>query len=296
MDNEVFKQNLEGESIRPGGPVIIQMLFKGPVAMPGKEQMAAAMARHLGSVECICHDEKTAGFAALEHVAKFSDGTAPVQLMVMGCLDFEGSKFDSFSISQMWDCREERERILCECRYQVVAMDMLAAALPALERTKVDMDFLDALAELYPGCKAVYFQSCGKLFSMDDLRSFQGDGPDRFIRFGVNVRLFNIQGTKDMLVDTVGMSTLFLPDLQYHFHDMDSNLVVSHAYDLASYILKNDNSIQDGETVDGVRGGRMCPELQWSCRYERALIQPPREVLDVHMGEYASGSGRQVTL
>ena len=51
MDNEVFKQNLEGESIRPGGPVIIQMLFKGPVAMPSKEQMAAAMARHLGSVE-----------------------------------------------------------------------------------------------------------------------------------------------------------------------------------------------------------------------------------------------------
>ena len=146
MDNEVFKQNLEGESIRPGGPVIIQMLFKGPVAMPGKEQMAAVMARHLGSVECICHDEKTAGFAALEHVAKFSDGTAPVQLMVTGCLDFEGSKFDSFSISQMWDCREERERILCECRYQVVAMDMLAAALPALERTKVDMDFLDGRA------------------------------------------------------------------------------------------------------------------------------------------------------
>lgn len=131
---------------------------------------------------------------------------------------------------------------------------------------------------------------------MDDLRSFQGDGPDRFIRFGVNVRLFNIQGTKDMLVDTVGMGTLFLPDLQYHFHDMDPNQVVSHAYDLASYILENDNPIQDGETVDGVRDGRMCPELQWSCRYERALIQPPREVLDVHMGEYASGSGRQVTL
>ena len=25
------------------------------------------------------------------------------------------------------------------------------------------------------------------------------------------------------------------------------------------------------------------------CRYEDALIQPPREVLDIHMGEYASG-------
>ena len=28
-----------------------------------------------------------------------------------------------------------------------------------------------------------------------------------------------------MLIDTVGMSTLFLPDLQYHFHGMDPNWV-----------------------------------------------------------------------
>ena len=45
----------------------------------------------------------------------------------------------------------------------------------------------------------------------------------RFIRFGVNVRFFNIQGTEAMLIDPVGMSTLFLPDVQYHFHGMDPN-------------------------------------------------------------------------
>ena len=39
-------------------------------------------------------------------------------------------------------------------------------------------------------------------------------GANQFIRFGVNVRFFNIEGTEDMLIDTVGMSTLFLPDLQ----------------------------------------------------------------------------------
>ena len=32
-----------------------------------------------------------------------------------------------------------------------------------------------------------------------------------------------------MLIDTVGMSTLLLPDLQYHFHGMDSTWVVNHA-------------------------------------------------------------------
>ena len=92
-----------------------------------------------------------------------------------------------------------------------------------------------------------------------------------------------------MLIDTVGMSTLFLPDLQYHFHDMDPNWVVNHAYNVASYILANDNPIQDGETVDGVENGQMSREFQWKCQYEDALIQPPRGVLDINMGDYASG-------
>ena len=128
-----------------------------------------------------------------------------------------------------------------------------------------------------------------KLFLAEDVRSHQIEGPDRFIRFGVNVRFFNIEGTEDMLIDTVGMSTLFLPDLQYHFHGMDPNWVVNHAYNAASYILEHDNPIEDGETIDGVADGQMCREIQWKCQYEDALIQPPRGVLDINMGNYASG-------
>ena len=66
-----------------------------------------------------------------------------------------------------------------------------------------------------------------------------------------------------MLIDTVGMSTLFLPDLQYRFHDMNPNWVVNYAYNVASYILTNDNPVQDGETVDGVENSQMSRELQW---------------------------------
>ena len=92
-----------------------------------------------------------------------------------------------------------------------------------------------------------------------------------------------------MLIDTVGMSTLLLPDLQYHFHGMDPNWVVNHAYNVASYILGNDNPISNGETVDGVVDGRVSREIQWKCQYEDALIQPPRGVLDINMGEFAAG-------
>ena len=126
-------------------------------------------------------------------------------------------------------------------------------------------------------------------FLAEDVRSHQFQGPNRFINFGVNVRFFNIQGTEDMVVDTLGMDTLFLPDLQYHFHGMDPNWVVNHAYSLASYILANDNPIENGETVDGVENGQLSQKLQWKCQYEDALIQPFRGVLDINMGPYAAG-------
>lgn len=159
----------------------------------------------------------------MKHIAEFQNGNGPVQLMVMGCTNFERKGFDPFLMSQMWDCQEDRERIFRECQYQVVAIDMLVTALPAPERANLDADFLDALAELYPICEAFYFQNCGKLFLAEDMYSHQIEGSDRLIRFGINVRFFTIQGTEDIMVDTVGMSTLLLPDLQYHFHGMDPN-------------------------------------------------------------------------
>ena len=62
MSNEVFQQNLNDEKgPRPGGPFFIQMLFKEPVDMPDKEKMTAVIKKHMGAVECFCHDEKTAG-------------------------------------------------------------------------------------------------------------------------------------------------------------------------------------------------------------------------------------------
>ena len=172
MSNKVFQQNLnDKQGPQPGGPYLIQMLFKEPVDMPDKDEMTAVMEKHIGAVECFCCDKKMAGFAALDHTAEFQDGKCPVQLMVMKCDKFKGKGFDAFLMSQMWDCQEDRERIFQECRYQVVATDMLTAALPALERAN--------------------------LLLAEDVRSHQIEGSDRFIRFGVNVRFFNIEGTED---------------------------------------------------------------------------------------------------
>ena len=60
--------------------------------------------------------------------------------------------------------------------------------------------------------------------------------------------------------------------------------MVNHAY-----ILANNNPIQDDATVDSVENGQRSQNLQWKCQCEDVLIQPPRAVLDIHMGTFASG-------
>ena len=108
--------------------------------------------------------------------------------------------------------------------------------------------------------------------------------------YAVNVRYFSIQGTNDMMVDSVGMSTLFLPDLQYHFHGVDPNHVVFHAYNVLNYIFEHDNLIGDGGTIAGLQNGEMNQDIQWKVQYEDSLSHPVREVLDINMREYASGT------
>ena len=282
--------------IRPGGVFMVQLLMKERCDMPSLEHMTEVLERHIGRVEAAKPDDKLSGsmkglalFAAMDHIAKFSNGQGPVQVSVMPCDTFHPETIDEMKRSQMWDCLEDRDRILSECQYCVFANDMLTGALDPLERADFDMDYLEALVELFPTCEAVYSLNTGKLILADTVRKKEFTGLERFIHYIVNARFFNISGTGNSLVDTLGMTLLYLEDLQYHFHSMDPNWVVGHAYDVSTYVLANRRPIKDGDTIDGVTNGRMDQSVQWKCRFEDALVQPSRPVLDIHMGQYAAG-------
>lgn len=279
-------------SIRPGGVFMVQLLMKEQCAVPSTEHMQEVLSKHLGKVETFGDQDKEkgfAGFSAWDYLSEFQDAKVPVQLSIMGCESFHAEKIDEMKRSQMWDCREDRDRILSECKYAVLATDMLGGGLKAQVRANMLMDYLEALLELYPSCEAVYSLNSGKLILADTIRSGEVKGLDRFIRFCVNARFFNINGTNDHVVDTLGLSLLYIEDLQYHFHDMEPDLVVGHAYSMASYVLNNNCPIKNGDTIDGIVDGRLVQDIQWQCHFEDALIGPERVVLDVCMGEYAAG-------
>jgi len=288
MKRKILEQDLTQKE-RPGSIFVIHLLMKEKCEMPSKQTMTSIMEKHLGKVECFCYGTETAGFIPLKYKTETQDRSVPPQLMIMDCMETDNSYVDDIARSQMWDC-ENSDEILEECHYQVVATDLLRGGIRNYKnRADMLMDFMEALVELYPECVAVLFQSSGKLYTREKIVGHQIPREDRFIYFAVNVRYFQIQGTKDSFVDSLGMSILYLPDLQYHFHGMNPSWVVNHAYNLLSYIYENRNPIRDFETIDGIVDGRMEEKIRWKCHYENSLVQPAREVLDIYMNEYASG-------
>ena len=285
---EVYKQDLTQKEDN-GEVFMMQLLMEDFCAMPDKSAVEIVMRKHLGDeTECYSYSDEIVGIAAAKYRMEFKEGAAPPMLSIFKCMEFDGKRIGSMTRSQMWDCPEHDE-ILDSCRYHVLASDVLGAVMHYKDRADMLMDYLEALVELFPTCKAVYFVNSGKMFTAEAIRSHSVPHDDRFIYFAVNVRFFNIQASPAMIVDTVGMKTLGMPDLQYHYHDMDPNFVVNHAYNVLSYMYANENPIENNHTIDGVVNGQMSDEVLWKCCYEESLIQPVRGVIDINMGELASG-------
>ena len=58
---EIFQKKTDEMDCQPGGPFVIQMLFKNPVELPEKEHMTDVMQRHIGTTECSCCDDNMVG-------------------------------------------------------------------------------------------------------------------------------------------------------------------------------------------------------------------------------------------
>lgn len=286
--DEVLKQDLTDQQMTDS-VFVIHLFFENKVCMPSNESIMNNLSARLGKIESASYNEKMASYATLDYVAEFKDGKVPVMLSILECISTDEFQVDRVTLSQFWDCPESEE-ILSNCKYHVVAVDMMGAGIVDYKkRAKLLCEYAEALVDLFPECRAILFQNSGKMYSADDFKTLDVPEDIRFIKYAVNVRFFNIDGTNDKMVDSLGMRVLNLPDVQYHFRDMEPNWVVEHAYNVCSYNYDHDAPIQSGQTIDGIKNGSMEKSIQWQCQYEDALIQPVRLVMDIDMKEYAAG-------
>lgn len=264
---------------------VIKLLFEKKVDIPKLEVIKEALIKTFEDVEIVSDVEGLFSFSINKYVVHYKDDKElPVQVLIASCADFDKRTIGDFEKSQVWDIKNLND-IIEKCNYTVMISDFLAAGLDYKKRCYMITKWTETVLSLISGCVAVYYESSGKLLTSKHVMENPYAEDLKFLYGGVNVRFFNVQGTKDMIVDTLGMYSVGLPDIQYHFHDLDINKVVNHAYNLIAYIFDKGAVIKSGDIIES-----FLPDTKWTCRYEKSLIKPFREVLDINTCEYASGS------
>jgi hypothetical protein len=91
-----------------------------------------------------------------------------------------------------------------------------------------------------------------------------------------------------MIMDTLGLAALGLPDLQCHFRTLVPGEVAAVLHNTAYYLFEHGDVIDDGHTVAGIE-----PESRWTCQHEKSLLKPSRIVLDLNPGPPFAAGGRK---
>jgi hypothetical protein len=138
----------------------------------------------------------------------------------------------------------------------------LVDELPSEERLAAFVARVAAAAKKLP-CVAIWWMPAQRLVEPRALAAAARDEDP--LRVALNVRI----------MDTVGMAALELPDVQCHFFALDVAQVAALLEETARYVYGEGDVIGDGDTVPGLDGEA------WDCRREVALVDPPRDVVDL---------------
>ena len=256
----------------PGVPVFeLEFLFTGCPAAASQGTLQKALA------------------AWLDTVVSTEDGyqVSSAKICIQAPERFEPEDISDFTRGQMWNIQNANALIRsCTHRVRVAVQDI--QTLSYKERGDLIVHMTEAVLDAYADCTAVYTPASGRMLLADQVRNNPARGGDRFLYLCVNTRLFSVNGTTgDMMVDTVGLHTIGLPDLQYHFHSLKPQAVMKHAYSVASLIYAVGPIMKSGETIDGMDDYGITKEIRWPFQYQQALIEPPRIVMAITPGEYA---------
>lgn len=187
---------------------------------------------------------------------------------------YDREKYAS-ALQQLW-AWPEAESTLEECRYSLLLCDFLSSTLPYKERLNLISGVLRGLLEVAP-CQALYWVNSEKLVEPQLYLELLTQG--QLLHGAVNVRLFNVERNvmerKEIIMDSMGLAALGVPDVQCHFHSLDCNEVAKVLHYAIDFIFENGDIIADGETFGADEHQR------WICCHEFSLVAPRRVVLDI---------------
>ncbi|WP_211749386.1 DUF4261 domain-containing protein [Paenibacillus sp. Marseille-Q4541] len=212
-----------------------------------------------------------------EHMVPFEDGTIPAQTCILPVQDITDKNRFKGALEQAWHWKEAG-RVSGASKYQIRIHDLFTAALPHKKRLQLFQQALSAVLEVVP-CDAIYFYGSDKIVEPSAYRDALQKGDHLY--GAMNVRLYQAGGTearREFVMDTVGLSSLGVPDFQCHFAGLDPDTVAQTLFGAAYYLFDQGDVILDGQLL-GTSGSQ-----RWRCEHQESIVSPRRYVIDLDPG------------
>jgi hypothetical protein len=227
-------------------------------------------------------------FAHPDQTFRVVEGNLPVQTVIIPAGELTDRATLEAAAPQ---CRQwpEVRSVVARCGASVMVNDMFCRGLAPVPRLRLHHAVLLSLIEVAPPI-LLHFLGSDKLVEPGAFARGQAPGADKDeLNGAVNVRMFNVSNDAGvMLMDTLGLAALGLPDVQCHFRDLDPGRVAGLLYGIANYLFENGDVIESGHTLDGITPGD-----KWRAQHEEALVEPRRVVLDIDPGPTYAAGGRE---
>lgn len=217
-------------------------------------------------------------FYHMDHPVSFEEGNIPAQTCMLPVNEIKDRSRFAGAVQQAWHWPEAGDAVK-SAQYSIRLHDMFSAAMSRKQRLELFQNTLQAVMEVLP-CEGMYWYGSDKLVEPEAY--IQSQKREEHLYGAMNVRMYQAGGTeeqRELVMDTVGLSALGVPDVQCHFTGLDPDTVAQTLLGAAYYIFDQGDVLQDGQTL-GSSGGR-----RWRCEHQAALIAPGRYVIDLDPGD-----------
>ncbi|WP_025142062.1 DUF4261 domain-containing protein [Pedobacter jeongneungensis] len=240
-------------------------------------QLLAGVKKHFANVEH-SFSENTFIFSFPDHTIQLADAIIPAQCTIM--IPDQGKsevELPEAAFQQNWHWPEANQ-IAKNCTYEILVTDFMSRTLPYKERLNLFMDFLVLVIKVI-GPNAVYSSPAQKILNPQNIISIWDTDKIQTLNAICNVRLYNISSTpndKELLMDTIGLHTIGLPDFQIRFSAANENEMANLLWTYAYYAYEYGDVILDGNTLEGLKAGS-----KWKCEKQISLVGPERIVINI---------------
>lgn len=212
----------------------------------------------------------------------FKESTVPVQVAMSitgGPIPVDQAQA---ALKQTWDWAEAKDA-LARHQSHVVVSDLLAAALPYKSRLGFFQNVLSGVLELMTPL-AIRWRPSQKVVSPAALVKALAPGEGRDpVKGAVNVRRTLVKSVGGVVLDTLGLGALGLPDFEVALGDRLPPPFEAMLRSLARYEYDLGDVIADGRTV---KGGTE----SFSCVRGTSSVDPSREVFILKPGRGAGNT------